>query len=87
MTYFFSDIAYFFLDHTFHLTSGACLNLCLVTSRGNSWYALELSCLASPSGKVIVGSKDNVGLVPLGKVGEGNTARSEEAHFPNTYVP
>lgn len=46
-----------------------------------------LSCLASPSGKVIAGSKDSVGLIPLGRVGEGNTVRGEEAHFPHTDAP
>lgn len=58
-----------------------------MTTVGGHWRISTLPCLASPSGKVITGSKDNAGLIPLGKVGEGNTARGEEAHFPNTDVP
>lgn len=43
-----------------------------------------LSCLTSPSGKVVAGSKDSAGLTSLGRVGEGNTARGGEAWLPHT---
>lgn len=43
-----------------------------------------LSCLASPLGRVLAGSKDSAGSTPLGRVGEGNTVRGGDACFPHT---